>query len=326
MRLSIIIALYNAEPYIERCLLSCLDQDIESSEYEVIVVNDGSTDDSMSVVRYYAERHSNISYIEQQNQGPGAARNSGMAVAKGEYLWFVDSDDWIEPNCLGAITRRLFEEDLDALIISAAETDGESRKPPLLDLSSLEGEIYRSSQIVYKMAVDLHPQITIYRRKVLSDNDVIFIPGIYHEDNEFIPRAYYPLQRIAVCSEVVYNIYLSPNSITRSINPKRSYDLLMVSRSLATFAEKVDSSYRRHLYKCIAISLNTSMLCATTYNREDRAKFAEALSGERELFRYFLLSRRLVFALEWVLFTLFPKRSIDIYELFNKLIYRRKGV
>ncbi len=323
MELSIIMPVYKAERYVERAIVSCLNQDIESEEYEIIAINDGSPDGSMAILERMAALHPNVRVAEQENQGPGAARNRGLEMAQGEYIWFVDSDDWIEPNCLGEVIGRLTENNLDALVISARETDGQSSKP-IIDLSKLEGRVYGSHEIVYKMAIDLHPQITLYRRSILQDNRIRFMEGIVHEDNEFIPRAYYPLRRIGVWNAQIYNIYLSDNSITRTINPKRSYNLLTVCRSLAIFANKVEKGYRKHLYKCIAISLNTSMLCATTYSKEERKAFAEVLHHNKILFNYLFLSLRPTFMIEGYIMSLFPKRAIDIYEFFNKLMFHHK--
>jgi len=114
MILSIIVPVYNVEQYVEKCLLSCIRQDIAMDEYEIIVVNDGSLDRSYEIVLDYAIRYDNIWVINQVNQGLSSARNVGFQKAKGEYVWFVDSDDWIEENCLGRICSYL-RDGLDIL-------------------------------------------------------------------------------------------------------------------------------------------------------------------------------------------------------------------
>ena len=114
MDLSIIIPVYNVEKYIEKCLLSCIKQDISYEDYEIVVVNDGSPDNSITIVERIAKDYSNIRIINQENQGLSGARNTGMKHAKGNYIWFVDSDDYIEENCLGRIVSYL-NGDLDIL-------------------------------------------------------------------------------------------------------------------------------------------------------------------------------------------------------------------
>lgn len=91
--ISIIVPVYNTEKYIERCLDSIMKQDYPN--FEVILVNDGSTDESGIIIQKYKEKYKNISYIKQENKGVGAERNAGIKVAKGDYISFVDSDDLI---------------------------------------------------------------------------------------------------------------------------------------------------------------------------------------------------------------------------------------
>lgn len=93
IKLTIIIPVYNVEKYVGRCIESCLKQDLSPKEYEILVVNDGSKDGSIDIVRRYARENENIRIIEQENAGLSAARNHGIKEARGEYLWFVDSDD-----------------------------------------------------------------------------------------------------------------------------------------------------------------------------------------------------------------------------------------
>ena len=106
LRLSIIIPFYNVEQYIAECLDSVYQQNIPEEEYEVICVNDASHDHSREIVLEYQKLHSNLVLVEHEfNRKLGAARNTGRAVAKGNYIWNVDSDDKIELNCLGKLLR-----------------------------------------------------------------------------------------------------------------------------------------------------------------------------------------------------------------------------
>lgn len=105
MFISFIVPVYNVEKYLPECLDSLLDQDIPKEDYEIICVNDGSTDGSMSILQNYAQKYSNIRIIDQENGGICVARNTGVDAARGEYIWFVDSDDFIQRNCLGDLKR-----------------------------------------------------------------------------------------------------------------------------------------------------------------------------------------------------------------------------
>ena len=108
MFLSIIIPVYNCEKYLKDCLDSCFEQDIDSSDYEVICINDGSTDNSISILREYEKIFSNLVVIDQPNSGQPEATKNGRLVAKGDYLWFVDSDDIIHKNCLHMLKNLSF--------------------------------------------------------------------------------------------------------------------------------------------------------------------------------------------------------------------------
>lgn len=105
MFLSIVIPAFNVEKYIAECLDSCMCQDVSNDEYEVICVDDGSTDRTGLILDDYERRCSNISVIHQANHGLPSARNTGLDRAIGDYIWFVDSDDVIEHNCLGVFRK-----------------------------------------------------------------------------------------------------------------------------------------------------------------------------------------------------------------------------
>lgn len=119
--LSIIIPVFNAERYISLCLDSLLEQDLPFSCYEIICINDGSTDSSLSVIRRYAQQYDNIVVIDKSNSGVSATRNLGLEKAEGKYIWFVDSDDWVARNCLGTLAKCITELKPSAILIEHCE-------------------------------------------------------------------------------------------------------------------------------------------------------------------------------------------------------------
>jgi glycosyltransferase involved in cell wall biosynthesis len=118
-KISILIPAYNVDQYVDACLDSCLNQDLPRNEYEIIVVNDGSTDDTLSHLKTYSSRYDNICVMSQQNKGLGITRNTLIDAAHGKYFWFVDADDTITRNCLGNVLSVLETDDLDILSISS---------------------------------------------------------------------------------------------------------------------------------------------------------------------------------------------------------------
>ena len=127
-KLSIIVPVYNVENWLSRCASSLINQDLDKSEYEIIFVNDGSTDDSFEIAKKYSESYDNIILISQENKGLSAARNAGINKANGKYIWFVDSDDWIEPNIAGQLLKEAEDCGLDVLCfgLNIAFEDGRS--------------------------------------------------------------------------------------------------------------------------------------------------------------------------------------------------------
>ena len=115
VRLSIIVPVYNVENYLSKCLDSLLEQDIPKNDYEIIIVNDGSTDNSLTIAESYVDKYSNIRIITQKNLGLGASRNTGIRKSKGKYLLFVDSDDYLQPDCLGILMEYIETKGLDIL-------------------------------------------------------------------------------------------------------------------------------------------------------------------------------------------------------------------
>ena len=103
MRLSIIIPAYNAGKYLERCVSSCEEQSVPQDEFEIIVVNDGSKDNTLEVAESLADKYSNLRIFSKENGGSSSARNMGLDHAKGDYITFVDSDDYLLPGKLAAV-------------------------------------------------------------------------------------------------------------------------------------------------------------------------------------------------------------------------------
>lgn len=121
--ISIVIPAYNAAQYIERCLDSIFLQEINDKYYEVIVVDDGSTDNTLGILRIISEKHSNMNIIAQENLGPSAARNRGLDVCKGKYVWFVDSDDYVTEKSLKDLLACIENYDVDIFYFTAKYID-----------------------------------------------------------------------------------------------------------------------------------------------------------------------------------------------------------
>ena len=179
-KISVIIPNYNEEKYIEECLQSLLAQTFD--EFEIIIVDDGSTDNSVSIIKKYMEIDSRISLIEQKNQYAGAARNHGMRIATGDYLCFLDADDFFEPNMLEALWKKAIETDADIVICDCYTYDNETgeiaEKKGSLDLMFLEGvsKVFNYRDLSTRIFQISSPEVwtKLYKRQFVIENKLEF--------------------------------------------------------------------------------------------------------------------------------------------------------
>lgn len=226
MKLSIILPTFKVEKYIARCINSCLNQNIPHDEYEIIVVNDGSPDRSRDIATEFAMQHNNIRIIDRENGGLSAARNTGLKVAKGEYVWFLDPDDWIDNNCLFQLLDRLDRDNLDALWISWRRIDESGTQlEQFKDVRRSDSEEIMTG-IEFMQNVLLFCTFAwsfIFRKDAIQNT--FFKEGITFEDIEFIPRTLINIKRIAYANRIVHNYFWRQDSITNIYNSKKIADL-----------------------------------------------------------------------------------------------------
>lgn len=312
MILSIIIPVYNVEKYVEKCIRSCECQDISKSDYEIIVINDGSKDNSLEVVNRVADEFANVRVFSQPNAGLSAARNKGMHEAQGDYYMFVDSDDWIAENCLGMLVEKLRNEQPDALAICAANVkNGEYiRRQSYTDGTPIPGR-----DLLVRGVSPCAP-FSIWSAKFFKKYNLTFFEGIFHEDSEFTPRAYYFAEKVSFTNEIIYYVRQNPNSITRSVNPKKSFDLVnVVCTHLAHFATFVDVRYRYIFHNMVSIYLNNALFNIVQADKENHRKLNEAIYKNRCLFDNLRHSTSFKYHLEAFLFNLFPRNAVQVYKI-----------
>ncbi len=325
MKLSIIIPVYNVEKYVEKCLLSCINQDIPSSDYEIIVINDGTKDNSLAIVNRVAVRYDNIIVVSQENQGLSAARNKGLSLAKGEYIWFVDSDDWIAENCLSEIVSILDNNKLEALLISSANAT-ENNVTRYAFRAELEGKIFFGKELLTINQWEHGAQFTIYKKEFLLKNNLLFTEGILHEDTEFTPRAYYFLNRISILDSIIYYHLYNPASITKTINPKRAFDLITIADSLYHFCMKtVTDEYKKVFYSLISLVINNALsIVRQTNDRQVRKTLNRQIHEHRELLSIMQNSPIMKYRMEGFIFKLSPGKNYTfLYSVIQKLNRRK---
>lgn len=316
MKLSIIIPVFNTEKYVAKCLHSCLNQDFPLSDYEIIVVNDGSSDNSLSIIKDFASRYDNIRIVEQENQGLSMARNNGFDQSKGEYVWFVDSDDYIDENCLGRIGS-LLQHELDILQLQyrlVFENGAQSRDA---DKYIIEG-IKSGKEITEQGGLPAPAPFSILRSKFLKDNGFQFVQGIYHEDMEFKPRVTYLAKNIASDKQISYNyLQRESGSIMTSFKSKNGDDLLFVMNSLLNFAEEqnLSNGCLRAFYRIIGLNMNSFLSVYHSLEVDDRNFLFDRLRDNRHLFRCMLKSKSTKYQVEGLCFLLSVRFALMLHRL-----------
>lgn len=312
--LSIIIPVYNVELFVEKCIRSCETQDINKDEYEIIVVNDGSTDNSLNIVNDLARRFPNIRVFSQSNAGLSAARNKGIQNARGDYIMFVDSDDWIAEKCLGKICSKLKIEQPDALAICAANVKGDGmieRRQAYADVTPMSG--YE----LLKKGVSPCAPFAIWSAKFFKKYELSFFEGIFHEDSEFTPRAYYLADKVSFVNDIIYYVFQNPNSITRTPNPKRAFDLVnVVCTHLSIFCKSiVRKEHRPVFYNLIALYLNNALAYICMADKRQQKLLDDAIFLNEHLILDMQNASSIKYRLEVFLFRVFPKHYVRIYKI-----------
>lgn len=202
---SIIIPAYNVGKMVVDAIESCLNQDgVDQSEIEILVINDGSSDDTLSFISRY-EDVANVVIINQRNGGLSNARNNGMAAAKGEYILFLDGDDWLMPDALATL-KPLAEPDVVVqfpLIYWYSETEQELNScgvPP----GEYSARQFMSLTLGQSKFQEIPAQKKLYPAGVLRDNKLRFVEGIYHEDNPFYVDVLMNAGRVKYINEGIY--------------------------------------------------------------------------------------------------------------------------
>lgn len=240
LKLSIITTLYKSAGYMDKCLETLLDQDLSENEYEIILVNDGSPDDSLQKAERYAAEHSNVRVVTYEtNRGLAGARQAGTDAATGLYLCYVDPDDWIERRSFGSVLAKMDKDRLDMLRFNyrmVGEYGNALQKPSdarIIDYSpgSLEGPEFLRKRLGYGCFVWAY----IYRTALIKDSGVRFRQGDYFDDTAWLPQIIRKAKRIDSCDTIRYNYFQRSDSLVNTVSQesvikKLDASLVVISR------------------------------------------------------------------------------------------------
>jgi len=262
MRFSFVIPVYNVENYLVRCLDSVINQTYR--DFEVIIIDDGSTDSCPEICDDYAKQDKRICAIHQKNQGLSMARNVGVEAAKGDYIFFVDSDDYLETNALERLIPYTEENRKVVSINTTAE--------PIVH----EARLYTSLECLGEGFIRIASWSYIYLRSFLLDNNLRFEPGLY-EDTLFTPTAIYKSGSVYVTNLPLYHYEEKrKDSISNSSSERHLADYLKMLKNLNALYSNPDLEEVKQLRMQIVISFYITMYFQQKGSKYGR-KYAKAL-------------------------------------------------
>lgn len=284
--LSIIIPVYNVEKYVECCLKSVISQN--STKIEVVVVNDGSTDKSLKICEEYSDKFTYIKIVTQTNKGLSEARNTGIRHSNGEYLLFLDSDDYLLDNCLYKIINDLQYRHADISLGRAYSfVDGDSK----LSLCQVDYKKY-NTQIPSSCFSDLNKSdgfwfaawLVIIKRSFILNNRLFFKKGIYHEDELWVPSVFAKASTLSLLNYGFYCYRVGRvGSIVYSNNIKREFDKILVADELFSLQNVSTESKKMLNERCASLLLG--IILSLNCFRKD-LRYFELLKVIRKRLKY----------------------------------------
>ncbi len=224
VKISIIIPVYNVEKYLRQCLDSLIGQTLKN--IEIICVNDGSKDNSLEILREYKNKDSRIVIIDQINQGVSVARNNALKIAKGEYIGFVDSDDWVDADFFEKLYYSAIKNDCDIAVggIAWNFTSGEL---DFIDLKFKKSKIFNKTPDKYKItrvAKAAYIWNKIYKKELFEKLKLEFEPGICYEDMMFSHIILHESEKLVTVPNTFYHYRANPLSLVHNDTPEKKLD------------------------------------------------------------------------------------------------------
>jgi glycosyltransferase involved in cell wall biosynthesis len=265
MHLSFVIPVYNAAPYLEKCVESIFQSELSDDEIEIIFVDDGSTDNSVEVAQQLCEKHTQVSLYTQKNQGSSVARNTGMQYVTGDYIWFVDSDDYIDSAELKEIYDKINEnKDLDIFAVQIKIEDGENSRSECTQSALPHNVVLSGRDSVLQGYQPSSACALICRADFLRENNLSFYVGISHQDVEFSMRAM-SLAKNVIFSDLQPYIYIKHSgSVSRAKTAEKLYFYMIgdlyVALSYKKFVESLEDKKLINHILCWSNSILCNLL------------------------------------------------------------------
>lgn len=276
MLLSIIVPIYNVEKYLRKCIDSIVGQDYENAE--IILIDDCSSDCSLEIAESYKDVQ-NLKIIKKEhNSGLSDTRNIGLKESTGEYILFLDSDDYLEDNCLVKIEKIIKENNEPSIIYFGfyeefEETDQKNR---MYGFVSEKNKLYKSRDFMLSELKQRNLYAAacfgIYKRELIISNSIYFESGILHEDELWTPQVIMKADTIFTSDYIYYHYLRRTNSITqRGDKTKNGFDVIKICRELEKFFENInDSILKKYMDNHIAMLYMKGMSEGKMYEKNKK--------------------------------------------------------
>ena len=250
IKVSIVVPVYNVEKYLVKCLTSLVNQTLK--EIEIIVVNDGATDGSEIIIQEFASKYSNIRAFVKENGGLSDARNYGMQYAKGEYIGFIDSDDFVDLEMYEELYRKAKEADYDVVECNLHHTYEDSED------TEIGKEIYDKHELIMNGRSVVWNKI--YKREWLINTEVIFPKSLIYEDVEFFVKLV-PFINTYAYVEPAFVHYVQRNSSINNSSSKKTLDIIQVLSNIKSFY--IENDFWKLYYEALEYFYTRILLCSS---------------------------------------------------------------
>ena len=280
VEISIIVPVYNVEKYLERCLKSLISQTFEN--YEIILIDDGSSDNSGKICDDYAKRYEKIRVIHQKNAGLSAARNVGIKQSIAPYILFVDSDDTIDEFACEKLYETMMKENVEivranSIIVKEEKFFPEKKK------NVISGKVYNGLEFLVRNiqngTMSMCAPYSLYKKDIIEKSNLFFKEGILHEDELWTPQIYLEASKVVWLDYDFYYHYIRENSITQAKNKSRNAnDLINICFTLYKRYEKLDKENRRILNDYLCMLYLNAVFIGRIYDANKRFPLKTAYS------------------------------------------------
>ena len=273
MKVSVIVPVYNTEKYLDKCLNSLVNQTLK--DIEIIVVNDGTKDNSQKIIDKFKKKYSNIKSYIKENGGLSSARNYGIEKSTGDYIAFLDSDDYVQLDMYEKLYLKAIESDFDVTVCDIKYIYED--KEVLVD-SKLSNDI-KTKKDIKKAMVNIYPAVwnKLYKRS-LFENKVMFKQGIWYEDVEFLYRLFPYINSIGVVKENLINYVQRDGAITKTFNDK-VFDYISNWNGILDFYKENNfyNEYKLEIEYCYVRYLYATFINVAS-NFENKESYKKAIS------------------------------------------------